>query len=213
MPSKHENTAIRRAQIMEAAGRIIIRRGSEHLTVKGMAHEVGLSEAAVYRHFKRKKDVLLFLTDCVRDRLLSDYDSAALTAGDSLAALQAGLANHVAGIARRGGISFQIIAEIISLGDKELNARAFSVIEQYITRLEGLLAGAVSRGQLRPDLDTHASAVAISALLQGMVNTWVLSSYTLDLKQEFTAAWQALLTGLETGADYPKRMGKEKSCA
>jgi TetR/AcrR family transcriptional regulator len=181
---------------MEAAGRLIIRRGSEHVTVKGIAGEVGFSEAAIYRHFKSKKDVLLFLTDCVRDRLLAEYVAGALDGEDSLGTLQAGLANHAAAIARRGGISFQIIAEIISLGDRELNARAFNALEQYVARLESLLDGAVKQGSLRPDLDTRAAAAAISAMMQGLVNTWVLSNYKFDLKAEFAGIWRTLLQGL-----------------
>ena len=195
MGLKYENSAVRRAQIMEAAGKIIIRRGSEHLTVKGIALEVGISEGDIYRHFKSKKDVLLFLLDSVRDRLLSEYVKPGLP-GSGLSLLQAALENHISAVSRRGGISFQIIAEIISLGDKELNARASVALELFAGRLEELLITAKSQGDIREGLDTGATARAISAMIQGLVNTWVLGNYQFDLKAEFKTMWQILVTGL-----------------
>jgi len=196
MSLKHENTAVRRAQIIEAAGKIIIRRGSEHLTVKGIASEVGISEGDIYRHFKSKKDVLLFLLDSVRDRLLADYVKPGLPGGNGLNLLQNALENHITAISRRGGISFQIIAEIVSLGDKELNTRASTAIEHFTARLEELLITAKSQGDIRGNLDTGTTARAISAMIQGLVNTWVLSNYKFDLKAEFAVIWQTLVTGL-----------------
>ena len=195
MGLKHENSTVRRAQIMEAAGKIIIRRGSEHLTVKGIALEVGISEGDIYRHFKSKKDVLLFLLDSVRDRLLSEYVKPGLP-GSGLSLLQAALENHISAVSRRGGISFQIIAEIISLGDKELNARASAVLGHFTARLEELLDTAKSQGDIRETLDNGATARAISVMVQGLVNTWVLGNYQFDLKAEFKTMWQILVTGL-----------------
>lgn len=180
---------------MEAAGKIIIRNGSEHLTVKGIALEVGISEGDIYRHFKGKKDILLFLVDSVRDRLLDEYIKPGLS-GSGVNLLQNALENHIASVSRRGGISFQIIAEIISLGDKELNARTSIALEQFAARLKELLDIAKSQGDIRESLDTGSAARAISALIQGLVNTWVLSNYRFDLEAEFGIMWQTFMSGL-----------------
>ena len=45
-------------------------QGSEHITMKGIASEVGISEAAIYRHFNEKRDILLLLVDDVGANLL-----------------------------------------------------------------------------------------------------------------------------------------------
>ena len=47
MVQKRRSTAIRKQQIIDAARKLIIRRGSEHLTVRALAKEVGLTEAAI----------------------------------------------------------------------------------------------------------------------------------------------------------------------
>ena len=67
MVTKRENTEVRQQQIIDAAGSLIFKYGSEHLTVKRIAAEVGISEAAIYRHFKSKKSILSFLLSHIEE--------------------------------------------------------------------------------------------------------------------------------------------------
>lgn len=58
---RRNSTIVRKKLIVDAACKILIRRGTEQLTLKAMAREVGFSEAAIYRHFKHKYEVLSLL--------------------------------------------------------------------------------------------------------------------------------------------------------
>jgi TetR/AcrR family transcriptional regulator len=192
----HETKFVRRAQITEAAGRLIIRQGSENLTVKGIAAEVGISEAAIYRHFRSKKDVLMLLADYVGETLVNDIDDAAFAEANSLTALEAALNKHISAIERRRGISFQVISEIISLGDSVLNERVCIALDKYVVKLEIILDQALKQRVLRENLDTASTARLISAVIQGLVNIWVLSNYTVNLKAEFIGMWRVLSKGI-----------------
>ena len=122
MASKHESTTIRQGQIIDAARKLIIKYGSEHVTVKRIAKQVGISETAVYRHFKCKRDILSLLVDHIEDSLMGDITRATAEGhASSLEILDSVLTSHLSAIEQRRGISFQVIAEIISLGDKKLN--------------------------------------------------------------------------------------------
>jgi AcrR family transcriptional regulator len=193
---KHETKTIRRAQIMEAAGKLIVRRGSEHITVKGIAAEVGISEAAIYRHFRSKKDILLLLVDYIGDTLVNDIEDAAFRESNSLVTLEVALNKHISAIERRHGISFQVISEIISLGDKALNKRAYEVLGKYATRLELVLDQAVKQGVVRETLEIEPTARLISSMVQGLVNTWVLSNYSINLNDAFKEMWNVVFEGI-----------------
>lgn len=192
----HQTKMVRRAQITEAAGRLIVRQGSENLTIKGIATEVGISEAAIYRHFRSKKDVLMLLADFVGETLVSDIDNADFAEGNSFFALETALNKHISAIERRRGISFQVISEIISLGDRELNARACEALNKYVVRLEHILAQALRQGVLKEDIDVGYTARLISAAIQGLVSNWVLNNYSLNLKAEFMGMWKVLSRGI-----------------
>ena len=192
----HQATMVRRAQIAEAAGKLIVKRGSENLTIKGIATEVGISEAAIYRHFRSKKDVLMLLADYVGETLVSDIDDAAFAETNSITALETALNKHLSAIERRRGTSFQVVSEIISMGDRELNERVCEALEKYITKLERILSQALEQGVLRENLDIGSTARIISAIIQGLVNTWVLSNYSVNLKAEFIGMWRVLSKGI-----------------
>ncbi len=126
MVQKRRSTAIRKQQIIDAARKLIIRKGSEHLTVRALAKEVGLTEAAIYRHFKSKREILSFLMTHIMDGMLLEIERTVSNGMESLDTVGHALRQHLSEIEQRKGMSFQIIAEIISLGDKRLNRRSIS---------------------------------------------------------------------------------------
>ncbi|EFH82414.1 TetR/AcrR family transcriptional regulator [Ktedonobacter racemifer] len=50
-----------REKILEAAEKLLLLKGSAHVTTKEIAREVGLSESALYRHFDHKEDIFFAL--------------------------------------------------------------------------------------------------------------------------------------------------------
>jgi AcrR family transcriptional regulator len=188
---KRENTEVRQQQIVDAAGRLIFKYGSEHLTVKKIAEEVGISEAAIYRHFKSKKSILSFLLSHIENVLLSDISPESAGAEPiTLDIIENIIRNHFSKIGMRKGISFQVIAEIISLGDQKLNRQASRTIDKYISRLKELLTDGVRDGAVRPDIDLDAAATLLFALIQGLVNIWALSEGKVNLIKKYTSTWK-----------------------
>jgi AcrR family transcriptional regulator len=191
MVKKRENTEVRQQQIIDAAGSLIFKYGSEHLTVKKIAAEVGISEAAIYRHFKSKKSILSFLLSHIEETLLRDISpESAGTEPITLDIIEKIIRNHFSKIGMRKGISFQIIAEIISLGDRKLNKQASKAINTYISRLKELITDGVRDGVVRQDIDLEASATLLFALIQGLVNIWALSENSFNLIEKYTSLWQ-----------------------
>jgi hypothetical protein len=92
-------------------------------------------------------------------------------------------------IEQRKGMSFQIIAEIISLGDKKLNKDVYEKLNLYIGRLENLLSEGARSGHIRDDIDFGASALLLFGMIQGLANIWALSGYSFDLSAKYESLW------------------------
>ncbi|HOW56508.1 MAG TPA: TetR/AcrR family transcriptional regulator, partial [Smithellaceae bacterium] len=134
MIRKRQTTEIRQQQILEAVQKLIFKYGSEHLTVKRIAAEVGISEAAIYRHFKSKRSILYFLLNHIENVLIADItpkdvENSAVT----IETIEHAIKNHFSSIDIRKGMAFQVIAEIISLGDKNLNKKTAVTITKYVS--------------------------------------------------------------------------------
>lgn len=183
-------TVIRRRQIVNAACKLIVKYGSEHVTVRRMAAEIGVSEGAIYRHFKSKEDILSWLIDDVENTLLSELQLKPTGSPYTLDNLERIITNHMAGVVQRRGMSFQVIAEIISFGDKVLNRKAYNVINRYVDHIKDILREGVKVGVIREDLDLEASASMFFGMTQGLVNTWALSGYGFDLEQKYASLWK-----------------------
>ena len=190
MASTHEKTSVRQKQIVDAARKVIIKYGSEHVTVRKIAEETGVSEGAIYRHFKSKRDILSLMIHDVESALLSDLKSLPVNGPMTLETLETVVSHHIASVARRKGVSFQVIAEIVSFGDKGLNQQVFDIIDSYTNRVEDILSEGVKTGVIRADIDLKAAAFLFFGMTQGLVNRWALSQYRFNLEKEYASLWK-----------------------
>jgi AcrR family transcriptional regulator len=184
-----KNTLVRKKQIIAAARKLIVKKGSEHLTVRAIAKEVNLTEAAIYRHFKNKKQILSFLMSQITTTMLEDIDRALSESAPSLETVHDILKLHLSKIEQARGMSFQIIAEVISFGDKNLNREVYENINIYIGKLKDLIKEGVKGGFIREDIDLDACAMLLFSMIQGMVNVWALGRYGFDLSDKFEMLW------------------------
>ena len=196
MVTQHESTRVRRQQIISAARSLIVKYGSEHVTVRRMANEIGVSEGAIYRHFKSKRDILSFLVDDIEGTLLGDIGKNATGKVGSLESLEKILISHISSIEQKKGVSFQVIAEIVSLGDKKLNKKIYSVINKYILRIKEILARGITEGIIQPELDLDAASTMFFNMIQGLVDIWALSQYSFKLRDRYKPLWDFYLRSI-----------------
>jgi AcrR family transcriptional regulator len=189
MTQRRESTLVRRRQLINAAGKLIVKYGSEHVTVRRLAKEIGVSEGAIYRHFKSKRDILSLLVDDIENTLLAGVELNPTDRPFTPETLERIITNHMARVVKRRGISFQVIAEIISLGDKRLNKKAYGVIDKYMGRIKDILSEGAKAGVIRQDIDLDAAATLFFGMTQGLVNSWALSQYSFSLEEKYASLW------------------------
>lgn len=180
---------MRQRQIVSAARRLIVKYGSEHVTVRRVAKEIGVSEGAIYRHFKSKRDVLSLLIDDVENTLLGDIEDYYEPGANVLDTLEKVVLSDVSSVEQKKGVSFQVIAEIVSLGDRKLSSKAYDVINEYIKHIKNILSEGVKSGIVREDIDLDAAASLLFSIIQGLINIWALSRYSFDLEQRYLPLW------------------------
>lgn len=62
---QRKTTAERKKEVLEIAKRIIYENGFYKLTIRNISEKMDISEAAIYRHFNGKEDIIDQLTDLV----------------------------------------------------------------------------------------------------------------------------------------------------
>ena len=112
-------TDARRREIIDAARQVITEHGMQALTIGNLARSVGVSEGAIYRHFRGKRQILAGLIEDIDHRLGLQID---LIDGDPDAGLKRleQVLRHNVAPSTQTGVSFMVIAEVLMNGDDEL---------------------------------------------------------------------------------------------
>jgi len=186
---KRQNTVLRRKQIIETLRKIIIKYGSEHVTVRKLAKEIGVSGGALYRHFRSKREILLFLVDDIKENLNGDIENA-YPIKNPLEVLRKIAGDLLSSIEQRKGATFLVIAEIISLGDKGLNRKISEVLNNFLGHIKQLLLDGIKTGEIREDVDVDMAATTFFGMLQGLVTIWSLNGFPSILEIKNESMWK-----------------------
>ena len=76
MRAKKKSAEERRKQILETALHVFSKKGYHLTRTKELAEEAGISEPAIYKYFKSKKELYLCLLNDLKGRLENNWDSA-----------------------------------------------------------------------------------------------------------------------------------------
>jgi AcrR family transcriptional regulator len=193
---KRQNTVLRRKQIIETLRKIIIKYGSEHVTVRRLAEEIGVSAGAIYRHFKSKREVLLFLVDYIEENLIGDVEKS-YPIKNPLELLSKISRELLSSIEQRKGVSFLVIAEIISLGDKRLNRKISEVLNSFLDHIKQVILAGIKSGEIREDIDVDMAATTFFGMLQGLVTIWSLNGFPSALEIKNESMWNIFLEAIK----------------
>lgn len=188
-------TSVRRREIIEAARVVITERGMRALTIGAIARTVGVSDGAIYRHFRGKKQILAGLIEDIDDRLARRIDLIDGDPESGLIRLESVLRDNVAP-STTTGVSFMVIAEVLMNGDDELRTLMQTAVDKHLEMIEAQLTIGVQRGEVKADVDVKAAALQFYGLIQA-VNT--LNHFVTDDDHpvgDSAALWKVFKSGV-----------------
>ncbi len=161
-----EATAERRARILDAAERCIVRAGFHRTTMQDVAAEAGMSPGNLYRYFRSKDMIVAGLAE--RDRAQMAAELSALENTDDFVQAFASLGRkHFEEEPReRAILCLQIWAE--AMRNPEFAVLTGDFEREFVGRVAQLLRAAQERGVVSATSDPEAIALVIAALADGL---------------------------------------------
>lgn len=194
---KRHATELRRKEIIEATRKLIIKDGSEKLTIRAIAGKVGITQTAIYRHFKSKKEILLILADEIGKTLLADFNQNPNDNGAYLEALGISLHHHILGLIKsREGTNYVPSLELYRLHDKDLNEKIIEGIKNITGLYRELLSRGIESGEVWEDLDLDTAAMLIYSMMSGLVEIWAMDNHNFALEDKFATMWSVFRKGV-----------------
>jgi AcrR family transcriptional regulator len=161
-------------RIIEAAYRVVERRGEVELRLRDILDEAGLSTEAFYRHFTSKDELLLVLLADGRHRLATYLAHRMEQAADPVDAIRCWiegvLAQSVDPVAASRTRPF--LTSMSRLSEQYPDEHEQS-LEALVTQLEGALAAAGEAGQIA-SRHAHLDALAVYRLTFSVMEAHIL---------------------------------------
>lgn len=162
-------TALRQASLVEAAVRLAAHSSPASITTADLAHAVGITQGAVFRHFASKEAIWLAVLDWTIDALMNRLQAAADAQPDPVLALRAVFLAHVDFAVAHPGVPRVIFQELQHAGDTPLKARVRDLMLLYRQLLLRLLSTAQTEQAMAQGTDLPAAAVLFVGAVQGLV--------------------------------------------
>ncbi len=186
-------TEVRRREIADAAIKIIGERGLREFTAAQIAHEVGIKDGTIFRHFKDMGEI----TRAVLDRIEELIAAAPQPAGDPLERLEGFVLQRLRAVAVQPGIQSLIFSDQIShaLG-AEGPRRVAALRNRSREYIRSCLREAAAAGLLREDLDIEGAVLLVSGTVMGFMFAYKDGALPASLPEMEKRSWQLLRLAL-----------------
>jgi len=182
----------RREQILQALALMLEEDSGKRITTAALARQVGVSEAALYRHFPSKarmfEGLIEFIEGTLFERIaliIQDNDTAHARVHHILSLLL-GFAEKNPGLCRL------LNGDALTGETARLRTRMAQLFERLETQIKQVLREAEPREGLRPAITVTAAANLLLACAEGRIGQYVRSDYRKRPTEHWEDQWQLL---------------------
>ena len=189
----------RRQLILEALARELEANPGERITTASLSRAVGVSEAALYRHFASKAQMFEGLIDFAEESIFSRINQILKEQTGARQRCRQTLYLLLVFADRNPGITRVLMGEAL-IGETE---RLLVRVGQFFTRLETQLKQVLREGEMRGEAmtveDVNASANLMLAFVEGLMHQYLRSRFTISPLAQWDAQWGILDARLFSG--------------
>ena len=185
----------RRQQILEALAQMLEAGPGNRITTAGLAKQVGVSEAALYRHFPSKSKMFEGLIEFIEDTLftriniiLNEEQTAAQRCEKMLMLL-------LAFAERNPGITRILTGDALAGESARLHQRVAQLFDRFEAQLRQVIREAEMREGLRPVIALPAAANLLMAAAEGRISQYVRSGFQRPPTADWVQQWDLLMNG------------------
>ena len=180
----------RRQSILETLARMLAERSGERITTAELAKAVGVSEAALYRHFPSKAKMLEALLDFIEESLFSRINRI-LTEESNAEARIRNILFLILGFADKNpGMARLLTGDVLTGETERLRKRVVQIFDRIETQLKQVLREAELNQTQRATIPEMAGLLL--AFVEGRIARFVRSEYRDSPVKGWERQWEML---------------------
>lgn len=166
----------RKADIVAAVLLLADRIGPDRLTTNDVAREVGVTQAAIFRHFPTKAELWEAVGAVISERLAKAWQQAVQGDASPQGRLRALIAAQLQQIEATPALPAILHSRELNVDNAMLRDRFRGVLIQYQDLLVACLDDMAAEGTLAETIRPRDAAVLLTSLVQGIAIRWSLGA-------------------------------------
>ena len=182
----------RRTQILQALAQMLESSPGARITTAALAKQVGVSEAALYRHFPSKAKMFEGLIEFIEESLFSRIHRIVKEESDVLVRVEM-IVTLVLGFATQNpGMCRLLTADALAGETERLRVRIAQLFDRIETQLKQVIREADLKQGLRPVMGVAPCANFLLAIIEGKIRHYVRSEFKVKPTEAWPEQWSAL---------------------
>ncbi|MGO2012827.1 MAG: nucleoid occlusion factor SlmA [Pseudoalteromonas sp.] len=182
----------RKEQILQALAQMLETSPGQRITTAKLAAEVGVSEAALYRHFPSKARMFEGLIEFIEDTLLSRINLILENEKETQSRIYNILLLLLAFAEKNPGITRILTGDALQGEQERLRERVQGLFEKLETQLKQVLRERKLREGKTFQSDELTLANFLLAYIEGKMNQFVRSDFKANPSVQFEKQWPEL---------------------
>ena len=186
----------RKEQILQSLARMLENSPDERITTAALAREVGVSEAALYRHFPSKARMFEGLIEFIENTLFSRINrilAEEISTQDKCGKVLYLLLTFTE---RNPGITRILTGDALAGETGRLRERVAQLYDRLETQLRQTLREAEIRGDPQPREEINPAANLMLAAAEGRINQFVRSDFKRLPTEGWDTHWRMLVQAI-----------------
>ncbi len=186
----------RKQQILEVFALQLEKKLGARVTTAGLAKAVGVSEAALYRHFASKAKMFEALINFSEDSVFGLITSILAQEKNAIMRCEK-IVQLLLGFSERNpGITRILVGDALVGENERLRGRVFQFFERLETQFRQILREANLRDGARLTGSIDSAANQILAHIEGKMSQFIRTSFHKKPTEYYQEQWQSLQRGL-----------------
>ena len=186
----------RRQQILEALALMLQNSPGGRITTAALAAEVGVSEAALYRHFPSKAKMLEGLIVFAEETLFTRINLIMNEQAEAYDRCRNVVFLLLSFVERNPGFARLFAGDVLQGETERLRSRMHQLMNRVETQLRLILREHNTRQPSLPTIQINAGANLLLAYAEGKILQFVRSSFSEPPTKEWETQWPSLASAL-----------------
>ena len=189
----------RQRQIVEIALDLVAERGADSVSIQAIADRIGVTQPAIFRHFRDKEAIWIAVMEWLADNLRQIHVTAELQSNETpLDVLRRMFLDHIRMVRRYPALAKVVFSDHLRLQFPSLQTRFSAIHDAYEARVVDLIGRAKKQKLVPAAISDKGAATLYFCMIQGLGFQFAIARRPMRLAHEAERVFVLYLRAIAT---------------